>query len=118
MDPVSPEVAATRARSWLFAPATRPERFAKAAASGADRVIVDLEDAVAPEAKAAARSALGAAALPGGVPVYLRVNGADTSWFEEDLRAAASLPITSSPACMNWRSGRNWLPFTLSTSPP
>ncbi len=93
MDPVSPEVAATRARSWLFAPATRPERFAKAAASGADRVIVDLEDAVAPEAKAAARSALGAAALPGGVPVYLRVNGADTSWFEEDLRAAASLPI-------------------------
>ncbi|MDP3826791.1 MAG: aldolase/citrate lyase family protein, partial [Polaromonas sp.] len=36
------------ARSFLFVPATRPERFAKALASGADAVIIDLEDAVAP----------------------------------------------------------------------
>ena len=46
------------ARSWLFVPATRADRFAKAAASGADRVIIDLEDAVAPDAKDAARDAL------------------------------------------------------------
>lgn len=43
------------ARSLLFVPADRPERFAKALASGADGVIIDLEDAVAPKAKAAAR---------------------------------------------------------------
>jgi citrate lyase beta subunit len=36
-----------RARSWLFTPATRPDRFAKAAAAGADVAILDLEDAVA-----------------------------------------------------------------------
>ncbi len=40
--------AAIRARSWLFTPATRPDRFANAAAAGADVVILDLEDAVAP----------------------------------------------------------------------
>lgn len=42
-------------RSWLFVPATRPERFTKAMNSGADAVIIDLEDAVAIEDKAAAR---------------------------------------------------------------
>ena len=45
-------------RAPLFVPADRPERFAKAAASGADAVIIDLEDAVAPAAKDAARAAL------------------------------------------------------------
>ncbi|WIY25167.1 HpcH/HpaI aldolase/citrate lyase family protein [Parasedimentitalea psychrophila] len=48
----------TTARSLLFVPADRPERFDKALASGADGIIVDLEDAVAPAAKAAARVAL------------------------------------------------------------
>ena len=48
-------------RAYLFVPADRPERFAKARASGADAVIVDLEDAVAPEAKASARDALATA---------------------------------------------------------
>ena len=42
----------------LYVPGDRPDRFAKAATSGADMVILDLEDAVAPEAKAAARSAV------------------------------------------------------------
>ena len=41
----------TLERSWLFVPGDRPERFAKAIASGADAVILDLEDAVAPESK-------------------------------------------------------------------
>jgi citrate lyase subunit beta / citryl-CoA lyase len=81
------------ARSWLFVPATRPDRFPKAAASGADRVIIDLEDAVAPDQKDAARDALAGAPLPSGVPVYVRVNGADTTWFERDLFVAAGLPI-------------------------
>ena len=44
--------------TWLFVPATRIDRIAKAFASGADAVIVDLEDAVAPEDKAFAREAL------------------------------------------------------------
>ena len=49
------------ARSFLFVPGHRPERFAKALASGADAVIIDLEDAVPLDAKIAARDALLAA---------------------------------------------------------
>ncbi len=81
------------ARSWLFVPATRPERFAKAAASGADRVILDLEDAVVPEAKTEARRCLAGEQLPAGVPLYVRINGCGTEWFEEDLAVAAKLPL-------------------------
>jgi citrate lyase subunit beta / citryl-CoA lyase len=87
MDPLTP------ARSWLFVPATRPDRFAKAAASGADRVILDLEDAVAPEAKRGARETLASAPLPAGVPLYVRVNGHGTDELEEDLAVAARLPV-------------------------
>jgi len=67
----------------LFVPADRPERFAKAAASGADAVIIDLEDAVAPVAKEAARGAL-AAALPAAT-VIVRVNAAGTPWHDGDI---------------------------------
>ncbi len=81
------------ARSWLFVPAVRPERFAKAARSGADRVILDLEDAVAPSEKRAACRALLDASLPTEVPVYLRVNGYGTEWFEEDLAVASRLRL-------------------------
>ena len=42
-------------RSWLFVPGSRPDRFDKALAAGADQVIVDLEDAVAPSNKDAGR---------------------------------------------------------------
>ena len=45
-----------RIRSWLFTPATRPERFANATKSGVDVLIVDLEDAIPPDQKAAARN--------------------------------------------------------------
>ena len=79
-------------RSYLFVPADRPERFAKALASGADAVIVDLEDAVAPAAKAAARAALaqwlaGAANAPHlpHVPLFVRTNAPGTEWFADDL---------------------------------
>jgi len=78
----------TQPRSYLFVPGDRPERFAKARASGADAVIVDLEDAVAPANKGAARDAV-AGALDAAHPVVLRINGADTAWFEDDARLAA-----------------------------
>jgi citrate lyase subunit beta/citryl-CoA lyase len=71
-------------RSYLFVPADRPERFGKACSAGADAVIVDLEDAVAPAAKDQAREAL-AAWLSPAYPVLVRINAANTSWFEADL---------------------------------
>jgi citrate lyase subunit beta/citryl-CoA lyase len=74
-------------RSYLFVPGDRPERFTKARASGADAVVVDLEDAVAPAGKPAARDAV-AAALDATQPVVLRINGADTTWFDDDARLA------------------------------
>jgi len=82
------------ARSWLFVPATRPDRFARAAASGADRIIIDLEDAVGIETKDTARDSLPQATLPDSVPVYVRINAATTPWFDRDLAVAATLPIT------------------------
>lgn len=72
------------ARSFLFVPADRPERFEKAIASGADMVIVDLEDAVSPDRKEAARSAL-MAWLDPRRPVMVRINGAASPWLEGDL---------------------------------
>ncbi|NYE23253.1 (S)-citramalyl-CoA lyase [Pigmentiphaga litoralis] len=74
------------ARSALFVPASRPDRFDKALATGADAVIIDLEDAVLPDDKATAREALSAwlAASPGH-QVVVRVNAVDTDWAEADL---------------------------------
>jgi citrate lyase subunit beta/citryl-CoA lyase len=88
----SSNTGATRiARSFLFVPGDRPERFAKAAASGAHEVILDLEDAVAPEAKAHARTAV-AAWLADGARAIVRINAADTEWFEQDLEMIRSAP--------------------------
>ncbi len=81
-------------RSLLFVPGDRPERIAKARVSGADAVIVDLEDAVAPANKRAARDAL-AGALDAAQPVVLRINGADTEWFDADARLAAHAGVTA-----------------------
>ena len=69
----------------LFVPGHRPDRFAKAAAAGADAVIIDLEDAVPPEEKAAARAHAVAAVLEG--PVFIRINPVGTPWHGDDLRA-------------------------------
>jgi (S)-citramalyl-CoA lyase len=83
-------------RSWLFTPATRPERFPNAAANHADVIIVDLEDSVAPSDKAQARAtALDfvprlSAHLGGAAPQVicaLRINGIDTLAGLEDLAA-------------------------------
>lgn len=86
----------TRVRSALFVPADRPERLPKALASGADAVIVDLEDAVEPGAKDAARAAV-AASLRGcaGGAVVVRVNAVRTAWFDEDLALCAANPAVA-----------------------
>ena len=78
-----------RLRSLLFVPADRPERFAKAAASGADAVILDLEDSVAPSRKAGAREAVSAAlAEAADVIRIVRINPLDAGMLAEDLAAA------------------------------
>ncbi|KGC06559.1 HpcH/HpaI aldolase/citrate lyase family protein [Burkholderia cepacia] len=79
------------ARSWLFVPGNRPERFEKARAAGADAVIVDLEDAVPPDGKPAARDAV-VAQLDAARPVWVRVNAADTAWFADDIAVIAAHP--------------------------
>lgn len=91
------------ATTYLFVPGDRPERFAKAMAAGADCVVLDLEDAVSPARKAAAREAVAAALASGDLRACVRVNGIDTPEFEEDLRllalpgaAAAMLPKAES----------------------
>jgi citrate lyase subunit beta/citryl-CoA lyase len=83
------------AEALLFVPGDRPERFAKAAASGADLVIIDLEDAVAPSEKTRAREHA-RAWLDAGNAAMVRINGVDTPWFDADARLVAEL----SPAMM------------------
>lgn len=75
-------------KTFLFVPANRPERISKALASGADAVIVDLEDAVAPEAKDTARHALAAwlDKATANQTVLVRVNGVGTPWHAADLQ--------------------------------
>lgn len=72
------------ARSYLFVPGDRPERFAKACAAGAHAVIIDLEDAVPPAGKQAARAAVADWVSPDH-PVFVRINGAGSTWFADDL---------------------------------
>ncbi|MDW5375993.1 CoA ester lyase [Halomonas sp. HP20-15] len=73
-------------RSILFVPATRPERIAKALASAADAVIVDLEDAVAESDKASARDALDAfLAHNPQARIMVRVNAPGTYHYKPDL---------------------------------
>jgi citrate lyase subunit beta/citryl-CoA lyase len=70
-------------RSLLFVPGSKPERFDKALQSGADAVIIDLEDAVSPDDKDEARRAITAWVRPDR-RVLVRVNAKGTQWFEQD----------------------------------
>lgn len=79
------------ARSLLFVPGDRPERFGKAAASGAHQLILDLEDAVAPAAKPAARDAV-SRWLGAGNRALVRINSSDTPWHEDDLAMLQAFP--------------------------
>ncbi|MGI5454008.1 HpcH/HpaI aldolase/citrate lyase family protein [Streptomyces sp. CA-249302] len=79
--------------TWLYAPGDRPHVVAKALAAGADVVIVDLEDAVAPERKDYAREAtaeLLSERPP--IPVHVRVNALDGPLAAKDLKSVAALP--------------------------
>lgn len=78
-------------RSLLFVPGDRPDRMAKAAQSGADALILDLEDAVALPRKAEARAAIAAFLVaPRQLPLFVRVNPLDSGLIDDDL--AAVLP--------------------------
>jgi citrate lyase subunit beta / citryl-CoA lyase len=83
------------ARSLLFVPGNRPERFEKALASGADAIVLDLEDSVPEAGKVAARAAV-AAAWPGllhfGVPLLVRINASGSASWSDDLKAMGTLP--------------------------
>src|SRR5262245_30368772 len=97
-------------RSALFMPASNARALDRARTLPADVVIFDLEDAVAPDAKAAARAMAVAAAASGGYgrrEVVIRVNGIDTPWGRDDLAAAARssaaavlLPKVEAPAAV------------------
>ena len=87
------------ARTFLFVPADRPERHARALATGAGGVIVDLEDAVAPERKVAAREQLRAsvAALPAveRARLLVRINSHGTPWHDDDRALMGELAAKS-----------------------
>ena len=82
------------ARSLLFVPATRPERFGKAIGSGADAVVLDLEDSVPAGEKPAARACV-AETLHGlqcsRLPLVVRLNGSDTAAGQDDVEWFAAL---------------------------
>ncbi|HKE42201.1 MAG TPA: CoA ester lyase [Casimicrobiaceae bacterium] len=88
--------------SYLFVPGDRPDRFAKALASAADAVIIDLEDAVSADNKSPARDHVRAwhasrardqDRAGGSERVLLRINDASTAWFEADLELARECSI-------------------------
>ena len=78
----------------LFVPGDRPDLSAKAAASGADAIIIDLEDAIAPQSKESARKAACRHDIS-SVPVILRINGAGTAWHADDLAALSAADIAA-----------------------
>jgi citrate lyase subunit beta/citryl-CoA lyase len=81
-------------RSALYMPASNPRAIAKARGLACDVVILDLEDAVSPEAKADARAAAVAAVREGGFgrrELVVRINAPDTEWGAADLAALAEV---------------------------
>jgi citrate lyase subunit beta / citryl-CoA lyase len=97
-------------RSLLFVPGDRPDRFAKASASGADAIIIDLEDSVALDRKVVAREAA-AEYLSGDrpVPVFVRVNPEGSHLTHDDLASVLPflpdgivLPKAEGARSVNW----------------
>jgi len=83
-------------RSVLYMPGANVRALEKARTLAADTLILDLEDAVAPEAKTLARSQVVAAVRQGGYgrrEVVVRINGLDTPWGSDDLKAVADLTV-------------------------
>ncbi|WP_066721930.1 MULTISPECIES: CoA ester lyase [Hyphomicrobiales] len=77
----------------LFVPGDRPERFNRAASSDCDAVIVDLEDAISSDRKAAARAALQVGFTD--KPILVRVNGIGTPWHDADMHALAQKRVAA-----------------------
>ncbi|MGP3991433.1 HpcH/HpaI aldolase/citrate lyase family protein [Streptomyces sp. 3N207] len=111
--------AAETCLTWLYAPGDRPDVVAKALRSGTDVVLVDLEDAVAPERKAYARAStaeLLSDGAPGPVPVHVRVNALDGPLAEDDVRTLAPLPglaglrLPKVPGVGELRRAAGWVP--------
>lgn len=90
-DQTSAQPDVRNACSWLFVPGDRPDRFAKAVASGADVVVCDLEDAVAADAKERARSEVGRWLTGGGV-ACVRINAQGTPYADADVAALTGAP--------------------------
>ena len=96
-------------RALLFLPASNPRAIAKARASAADLVILDLEDAVKDADKDAAReAAVAALADPWPMPVAIRINALGTRWFAQDVAALALsnadmavVPMVTDPSQVN-----------------
>ncbi|MEQ6434835.1 CoA ester lyase [Comamonas sp. w2-DMI] len=90
--------------TFLFVPANRPERLAKALASGADMVIADWEDAVAPDDKPAARLALEQTlqllSTAERARLLVRINASGTPWFDDDVQALARLVAVGAAGTM------------------
>ena len=80
---------ASRIRSLLFAPAVRPDLVRKGPGTGADAIVIDLEDATPPNAKADARVKLRelVAELSDTAAVFARINDSSTPWYSDDLEA-------------------------------
>ena len=92
--------------SMLFVPGDRPERFDRAVASGAGAAIIDLEDAVQPDDKSAARANIAAWLQQGGRAV-VRINAIDTPWHADDITLldnpgiiAVMLPMVENAAAL------------------
>lgn len=109
----------TTPATYLFVPGHRPELIAKARRSAADAVVVDLEDAVAPDQRPAARRAAAAALREhaehppaSGQQLWVRVNAAGSAEAEADLAVVgellthARLPKVESPAAVDWLAER------------
>lgn len=111
--------ALAQARTFLFVPGNRPERFDKALRSGADAVVLDLEDSVPASARPAARNAIGAAwagLLGHGLPVVVRVNTTQGAASREDIewllslgRLPAAIMVPKAESAAVLQRTRDWL---------
>lgn len=89
--PTTHDVSAEIARSWLLVPATRPEEFDRAEQSRADQIILDIEDAVDPRLKPAARADV-VSWLSHGGSAWVRINDRTSEFWSDDVDALAGLP--------------------------
>ena len=99
-------------RSLLFVPGDRPDRMEKALGAGADALILDLEDSVAPQAKPEARRAVAQfLGVPSQAQLWVRVNPLDSPESDKDLAAILAGHPDAPPRCTPRHTRR---PFRVS----